>query len=170
MSSGSSQSRRRHRSCVGCWRRPSPDRLGGRAVHGGRLHCTAPWTPPRQAAQLCCLEGEVGEVVDGEPKTLSCWVWPQHADDRLVREALDERRISRSPREDVGTTRPGEGTPSDGLRRPGVDEAEGAEAQGGPRGQRNPVALHTIRWWCSSRHTMFPYLVHQLSGFSIVGQ
>jgi hypothetical protein len=58
------------------------------------------------------------------------WIWPQHADDRLAREASDESLASHNPCQDVGTRRSGEGTPDDGLRRPGVDEAEGAEAQG----------------------------------------
>jgi hypothetical protein len=55
------------------------------------------------------------------------WVWPQHADDDVVREASDESLVSRSPREDIGMRRPGEGAPGDGLHRPDVDEAEGAE-------------------------------------------
>jgi hypothetical protein len=46
--------------------------------------------------------------------------------------------VSRGPREDIGMRRPGEGAPSDGLHRPGVDEAEGAETQGGPRSQCDP--------------------------------
>jgi hypothetical protein len=50
------------------------------------------------------------EVVGGEPKTLLRWVWPQHGNDRLVREASDKRRASRSPGQDVGTRWPGEGT------------------------------------------------------------
>jgi hypothetical protein len=74
-----------------------------------------------------------------------CLVWPQHDDDRLIREASDEGLASRSPCHDVGTRRPGEGMPGDGLRWPGVDEAEGAEAQGGPRSQRDPAAVHPIR-------------------------
>jgi hypothetical protein len=74
------------------------------------------------------------------------WVWPQHADDRLVHEASDESFTPRSSRQDVGTRWSGEGTPDDGLRQPGVDEAEGAKAQGGPRGQRDPAAVHPIRW------------------------
>jgi hypothetical protein len=32
--------------------------------------------------------------------------------------------VSRSPREDIGMRRPGEGAPGDGLHRPDVDEAE----------------------------------------------
>jgi hypothetical protein len=40
--------------------------------------------------------------------------------------------------------RPSEGTLGDGFRRPGVDEAEGAEAQSGPRSQRDPTAVHPI--------------------------
>jgi hypothetical protein len=32
----------------------------------------------------------------------------------------------------------GEGVPSDGLCRPGVDEAEGAEQHGGPEGWKTP--------------------------------
>jgi hypothetical protein len=73
------------------------------------------------------------------------WVWPQHADDGLIREASDESLTSRGPHQDIGTRRPGEGTPGYGLRRPGVDEAEGAEAQSGPRSQRDPAAVHPIR-------------------------
>jgi hypothetical protein len=34
--------------------------------------------------------------------------------------------------------------PGDGLCRPSVDEVEGAEAQGDPRGQRDPAAVHPI--------------------------
>jgi hypothetical protein len=75
------------------------------------------------------LEGKVGEVVGGEPKKLLRWVWPQHTDDGLAKEAPDESLTSRSPRQDVGTRRSGKGAPGDGLRRPGVDEAEGAEPQ-----------------------------------------
>jgi hypothetical protein len=56
------------------------------------------------------------------------WVWPQHADDDVVREASDESLASRSPREDIGTRRPGEGALGDILHQPSVDEAEGAEA------------------------------------------
>jgi hypothetical protein len=97
--------------------------------HGVPLH----ELPPSKWLGSACLKGEVGEVVGGGPKTLLCWVWPQHADDRLVREASDESFTFRNPCQDIGTRWPGEGTPSDGLRRPGVDEAEGAEAQGGPR-------------------------------------
>jgi hypothetical protein len=41
--------------------------------------------------------------------------------------------------------RPGKGTPGDGLCRPSVDEAEGAEAQSGPKSQRDPAAVHPIR-------------------------
>jgi hypothetical protein len=42
-------------------------------------------------------------------------------------------------------SRSGEGAPDDKLRRPGVDEAEGAEEHGGPGSQRNPAALHPDR-------------------------
>jgi hypothetical protein len=76
---------------------------------------------------------------------LLCWVWPQHADDDVVREASDEGLRPRSPREDIGARRPTEGTPGDGLHRPGVDEAEGAEEQGGPGSQRDPATIHMIR-------------------------
>jgi hypothetical protein len=76
---------------------------------------------------------------------LLCWVWPQHADDDVVRGASDEGLACSSPREDIGARRPAEGTAGDGLHRPGVDEAEGAEAQGGPRSQRDPATVHPIR-------------------------
>jgi hypothetical protein len=89
--------------------------------------------PSSQRSVTASLEGEVGEVVGGEPKTLLCWVSPQHADDDVVREASDEGLAPCSPREDIGARRSGEGAPSDGLHQPGVDEAEGVEAQGGPR-------------------------------------
>jgi hypothetical protein len=56
------------------------------------------------------------------------WVWPQHADDDVVREASDEGLASRNPREDIGARWPSESATGDGLRRPGVDEAEGDEA------------------------------------------
>jgi hypothetical protein len=62
--------------------------------------------------------------------------------------------------------RQGEGAPGDGLRRPGVDEAQGAEAQRGPRSQRDPTTINPINL-SSSRHTVCPYLARQLSGFSI---
>jgi hypothetical protein len=75
---------------------------------------------------------------------------------------------SRSSREDIEMRRPGEGVPGDELRRPGVDEAEGAETQCGPVSQRDPATVHPIHW-SSSRHTMCPYLVRQLSGFSTTG-
>jgi hypothetical protein len=52
---------------------------------------------------------------------LLCWVWPQHVDVVVIREASNESLASRSPREDIGTRRPGEGAPS-------VAEAEGAKA------------------------------------------
>jgi hypothetical protein len=103
------------------------------------VHCGVPILelPPSKWLGFACLKGEVGEVVRNEPKTLLRWVWPQHADDH---QALDESFTSRSPHEDVGTRWLG-----DGLRRPGLDEAEGVEAQGGPRGQRDHAALHQIR-------------------------
>jgi hypothetical protein len=72
------------------------------------------------------------------------WVWPQHADDDVVLEASDEGLASRSPREDIGARRPGESAPDVGLHRPSVDEAEGAEAQGGPRSQHDPATVHPI--------------------------
>jgi hypothetical protein len=102
--------------------------------------------PPSKWLGSAGLEGKVGEVVGGEPEMLLRWVWPQHADDHLVREGSGESFTPRSPRQDVGTRWPGEGTPGDGLYRPGVDEAEGAEAQGGPRGQRDHAAVHPICW------------------------
>jgi hypothetical protein len=77
---------------------------------------------------------------------LLCCVWPQHYHDRIARETSDKHRASRCPRRDVVTGWPGEGTPGNGLCWPGVDEAEGAEAQGGPKGQKNPAALYPIRW------------------------
>jgi hypothetical protein len=40
--------------------------------------------PPGYRFVSAGLEGEVGEVVRGEPKTLLCWVWPQYADGGLV--------------------------------------------------------------------------------------
>jgi hypothetical protein len=83
---------------------------------------------PAQRFVSAGLEGEVGEVVGDEPKTLLHWVWPQHADGDVVQEALDESLASRSPREDIGTRRLGEGAPGDRLHRSGVDEAKGAEA------------------------------------------
>jgi hypothetical protein len=69
------------------------------------------------------------------------------------------------PRVDIGARRPDEGGAGDGLRWPGVDEAEGAEAQHGRMSQRDPTAIHPIHL-SSSRHTMCPYPVRQLSGFS----
>jgi hypothetical protein len=52
---------------------------------------------PGQRLLSTSLEGEVGEVVGGEPKMLLHWVGPQHAGDGLVREASDESLASRSP-------------------------------------------------------------------------
>jgi hypothetical protein len=101
---------------------------GGWAVHGGTLRCTTPLTAPPQWSVSAGLEGEVGEVVGSDPKTLLRWVWPQQADDDVVREASDEGLASRSPREDIEARRSGEGAPSDGLHRPSVDKAEGAKA------------------------------------------
>jgi hypothetical protein len=54
--------------------------------------------------------------------------------------------MSYSPRQDVGMRRTVKGTFNDGLRRPGVDEAEGAKVQGGPGGQRDLAAVLPIRW------------------------
>jgi hypothetical protein len=84
--------------------------------------------PPAQWSVSAGLEGEVSEVVGGEPKTLLRWVWPQHADDDVVREASDEGLVSRGTREDIGAKRPGVGSPGDGLHQPGVDETKGAKA------------------------------------------
>jgi hypothetical protein len=109
--------------------------------HGVPLH----EFPLGQRLVPVILEGEVGKLVGGEPKMLLCWVGPQHADDDLVREASDDSLASRSPRYDITTRGPGEGVPGDGLCRPGVDEAEGAEAQSGPRSQRDPAVIHQIR-------------------------
>jgi hypothetical protein len=53
--------------------------------------------PPAQRFVSAGLEGEVGEVVGGEPKMLLRWVLPQHADNDVVREASDEGLASRSP-------------------------------------------------------------------------
>jgi hypothetical protein len=85
-------------------------------------------SPPAQQSVSAGLEGEVGEVVGGEPKTLLFWVWPQHADDGVAREASDEALVRQSPREDIGARRSAEGTAGNGLYRPGVDDAERAEA------------------------------------------
>jgi hypothetical protein len=40
--------------------------------------------PPSERLGPASLEGKVGEVVGGVPKTLLHWVWPQHDDDDLV--------------------------------------------------------------------------------------
>jgi hypothetical protein len=61
--------------------------------------------PPSQQLVPASLESKVSEVVGGEPKTLFRWVWPQHADDGLAREASDESLASRSPRQGIGTRR-----------------------------------------------------------------
>jgi hypothetical protein len=63
------------------------------------VHCGVPLheLPPSQWLVPASLEGKVGEVVGGEPKTLLCWVWPQQANDGLTREASDESLASRSP-------------------------------------------------------------------------
>jgi hypothetical protein len=102
-------------------------------------------SPPTPRSISAALEGEVGEVVGGEPKMLLCWVWPQHADDDVARGASDECLTCCSPREDIGARRPAEGTTGNGLHRPSVDEAEGAKAQGGPGSQRDPATVHPIR-------------------------
>jgi hypothetical protein len=93
---------------------------------------------------LLAWKGEVGEVIGGEPKTLLHWVWPQHADDDVTREASDESLTHRSPCEDIGARRPAEGTAGNGLHRPGVDEAERAEVQCGPGSHRDPAPIHPI--------------------------
>jgi hypothetical protein len=51
------------------------------------VHCGVPLheLPPGQRLVSASLEGKVSEVVGGEPKTLLCWVGPQHADDDLGR-------------------------------------------------------------------------------------
>jgi hypothetical protein len=89
-------------------------------------------SPPAQQSVSAGLEGEVGEVIGGKPKTLLCRVWPQHADDDVVREASDEGLASRCPHENIGAKWPAEGTPGDRLHQLGVDKAEGAEAQVAP--------------------------------------
>jgi hypothetical protein len=50
------------------------------------VHCSVSLheLPLAQRSVSTGLEGEVGEVVGGEPKTLLCWVWPQHADDDVA--------------------------------------------------------------------------------------
>jgi hypothetical protein len=100
-------------------------------VHGG---ITLHELPPGEWLGSAGLEGELSEVVGGEPKTLMCWVWPQHGHDRLVQEASDERHAPCCPRQDVRAGWPDEGTRGDGLCQLGADEAEGAEVHGGPRG------------------------------------
>jgi hypothetical protein len=60
---------------------------------------------PQASGSAPSLEGKVSEVVGGEFKMLLHWVWPQHADDGLVREASDESLASCSPRQDIGTRR-----------------------------------------------------------------
>jgi hypothetical protein len=84
-------------------------------------------SPPAQRSVSTGLEGKVGEVVGGKPKTLLCRVWPQHADDDVVREASNEGLARRSPRKDIGVRRPAEGTAGNGLHWPGADEAKGAK-------------------------------------------
>jgi hypothetical protein len=74
-----------------------------------------------------------------------CRVGPQHAGDDVARVASDEGLARRCPREDIGVRRPAEGTVGDGLHRLVVDTAEGAEAQGSPRIQHDPVTVHPIR-------------------------
>jgi hypothetical protein len=109
------------------------------------LWSSAPRIPPAQRSVSAGLEGEVGEVIGGEPKMFLCWVWPQHADDDVARVALDEGLARRSPRGDIGARRPAEGTAGDGLHRPGVDTAEGVEVHGSPESQRDPATVHLIR-------------------------
>jgi hypothetical protein len=102
-------------------------------------------SPPAQWSVSTSLEGEVGKVIGGEPKTLLCRVWPQHANDDVAQVTSDEGLTRRSPREDIGEWRSAEGTAGNGLHRSGVDAAEGAEAQGGPGSQRDPATAHPIR-------------------------
>jgi hypothetical protein len=111
-----------------------------------RVHCEVPLHefPPVQRSVSAGLEGEVGEIIDGEPKTLLCRFWPQHAGGDVARVASDEGLTRRSPREDIGARRPAEGTASDGLHWPGVDAAEGAEPQGSPGSQHDPATVHPI--------------------------
>jgi hypothetical protein len=77
---------------------------------------------------------------------LLCRVWPQHGNDHLAHEATDECGSPRCRRQGSGVSKSGEGVPDDGLRRPGVDEAEEAEKHGGPGSQRNSAALHMDHW------------------------
>jgi hypothetical protein len=56
--------------------------------------------PPTQRSISAALEGEVGEVVGGEPKMLLRWVWPQHADDDV---ALEPRAKASRPAVHVRT-------------------------------------------------------------------
>jgi hypothetical protein len=112
-----------------------------------RVHCAVPLHefPPAQRSVSAGLEGKVGEVVGGEPKTLLHWVWPQHADDDVARVVSDEGLARCNPHEDIEPRRPAEGTVDNGLHRPGVDAAEGAKAQGGPGSQHDPATVHPIR-------------------------
>jgi hypothetical protein len=95
-------SRRRPRGGTGCaevfdvgrHRVVRKARLSMGVHHGVSLH----ELPPGQRLVSASLEGKVGEVVGGEPKTLLHWVRPQHANDDLIREASDESLASRSPR------------------------------------------------------------------------
>jgi hypothetical protein len=102
--------------------------------------------PPLPAQRFVStgLEGEVGEVVGGELKTLLRGFGPN----MLMMTSSEKPRMKashpRSSCEDIGMRRPGEGAPGDGLSRPGVDEAEGAEMQGGLRSQRDPATVHLI--------------------------
>jgi hypothetical protein len=67
--------------------------LSTRVHRGVPLHENS----PSKRLGSACLEGEVSEVIGGEPKMLLRWVWPQHADDGLVRETPDESFPPRSP-------------------------------------------------------------------------
>jgi hypothetical protein len=134
-----------------------------------RVHCGVPLHEfsPAQRFVSAGLEGEVGEVIGGEPKTLLCWVCPQHADDDVVREASDEGLASRSSHEDTGARWLAKGTTGDRLHQPGVDKAEGAEAQGDPGSLRDPATIHPIRR--VRRDTRCAPTWCQLSGFATAG-
>jgi hypothetical protein len=84
------------------------------------VYCGVPLheLPPAQRFVSAGLEGEVGEVLGGEPKMLLCRVWPQHADNDVIRESSNEGLVCRSPREDIGVRRPAEGTAATGSTGP----------------------------------------------------
>jgi hypothetical protein len=113
-------------------RRLSPGRLATPAGCTGTWRGTVPRTRPGRWLIFDGLEGEVSDVIGREPEALLRWVRPQHGRQRVARNATDEHNTPCRCRQCGGLHGSGEDVPDDGLRRPSVDEAGGAEQHGSP--------------------------------------